>query len=72
MEKAIEILATRIKFFENEYEKASEEYRLALKFAKKSQEIKEAKMNREIAWVRYVTIGNVHEEIVKASERVGA
>ena len=75
MEKAIEILKTRLQFFENEYEKANQEYFLALKFARakgKIGEIKETKNNREIAWVRYVTIGNALEEITKASERVGA
>jgi hypothetical protein len=75
MEKAIEILRTQLRFFENEYEKANQEYFLALKFARgkgKIGEIKETKNRREVAWVRYVTVGNAIEEIVKESERVDA
>ena len=75
MEKAIEMLRTQLQFLENEYEKASQEYFLALKFARgkgKIGEIKETKNAREIAWVRYVTIGNALDEIVKVSERVDA
>ena len=75
MEKVIEILRTQLRFLENEYEKANQEYFLALKFARgkgKIGEIKETKNNREVAWVRYVTIGNAIDEIVKVSEKVDA
>lgn len=75
MEKAIEILRTRLQTLENEYEEANQEYFLALKFARGKQlrqEIRDAKKNREIAWERYVTIGNAIDEIVKINEGVEA